>query len=127
MTESDRTRKQVHDEHLARVRALSNEVQGAICALEKNDFSLLEKSLARQEMLFSEIVSLRAKSTESRLDVSSAAEIHHAYMALALKNRVCAALLKRSERTVGLLSGLYRCYGAGLDKKSMDHTWSCEV
>ncbi len=128
MTESDRTRKQVHDEHLARVRALSNEVQGAICALEKNDFSLLEKSLARQEMLFSEIVSLRAKSTESSLpDVSSAAEIRHAYMALALKNRVCAALLKRSERTVGLLSGLYRCYGAGLDKKSMDHTWSCEV
>jgi hypothetical protein len=125
MAELDRTRKQIHDDHLARVRALSGEVQTAIGALEKNDFALLEQSVARQEALCSEIVSLKA---ESRVpDVNSAAETRHAYMALAQKNRVCAALLKRSDRTVGLLSGLYRCYGSGLEKKSTDHTWSCEV
>ena len=128
MAELDRTREQVHDEHLARVRALSSEVQTVICALEKNDLSQLEQSVARQEILCTEIAALKAKSTESRLpDVNSAAEIRHAYMVLAHKNRVCAALLKRSDRTVGLLSGLYRCYGAGLERKSTNHTWSCEV
>ena len=128
MAELDKTRQHSHDEHIARVHALCSEVQASILALEENNVALLEQSLTKQESLCIQIAALKAKSAEFKpINARSAAEIRHAYMALAQKNRTYAALLKRSNRTVNLLSGLYRCYGAGIDKKSLDHTWSCEV
>ena len=125
MTEQDRKGKS-HSEHLARVRALSEELQTAISALEKNDVKLLEQSLAAQERLCHEIGSMRTLVSSDVKSSFQNPEIRNAYMALAQKKRVYAALLKRSNRTVSLLNGLYRCYGAGLDKKS-NTTLSCEV
>jgi hypothetical protein len=119
-----------HNEHLVRVRALAEELQMAISALEKNDVKLLEQSLAVQERLCHEIATMKMSPVSSDAKPSiQTPEIRNAYMALAQKKRVYAALLKRSSRTVSLLGGLYRCYGAGLDKKSMNSqtTWSCEV
>lgn len=126
MTELDRKGKS-HNEHLARVRALSEELQTAISALEKNDVKLLEQSLANQERLCHEIVTMKTSpiSRDAKSSIQTP-EIRKAYMALAHKKRVYAALLKRSSRTVSLLGGLYRCYGAGIDKKS-NTTLSCEV
>ena len=124
MGELDRKRKS-HPEHLARVRALAEEFQSAISALEKNDVKLLEQSLANQEKLCHEIAAITTPLPGEPKSTFST-EIRHAYMALAQKKRVYAALLKRSSRTVSLLGGLYRCYGAGLDKKS-NSTLSCEV
>ena len=128
MAELNKALQHAHDEHIARVHALCNEVQASILALEKNDVTFLEQSLAKQEMLCHQIAALKEKSKEFKpFDARSAAEVRHAYMALAQKNRTYAALLKRSNRTVSLLSGFYRCYGTGIEKKSIDHTWSCEV
>jgi hypothetical protein len=125
MTELDRKGKS-HNEHLARVRALSEELQTAISALEKNDVKLLEQSLAAQERLCHEIASMRTLVSSDAKPSIQNPEIRNAYMALAQKKRVYAALLKRSSRTVSLLNGLYRCYGAGLDKKP-NTTLSCEA
>jgi hypothetical protein len=128
MAELDKTRQHTHGEHIARVHALCSEVQTSILALEKNNVTLLEQSLAKQEALCNQIAILKAKSAEGKpIDARSAAEIRHAYMALAQKNRTYASLLKRSSRTVNLLAGFYRCYGASIENKSLDHTWSCEV
>jgi hypothetical protein len=110
------------------VQALCSEVQASILALEQNNVALLEQSLAKQEALCNQLTVLKEQSAGSKpLDARSAAEIRHAYMALAQKNRTYAALLKRSNRTVSLLSGFYRCYGAGTENKPMNHTLSCEV
>ncbi len=126
MTELDRKEKS-HHEHLARVRALSEELQTAISALEQNDVKLLEQSVASQERLCHEIATMKTSPVSNGAKPSiQNPEIRNAYMALAQKKRVYAALLKRSSRTVSLLGGLYRCYGAAPEKKS-NTTLSCEV
>jgi hypothetical protein len=129
MQEMDTTGKYSHTEHLARVRALSNEFQTAIAALEKRDIKLLEQSLINQEKLCHEIAVIKTQPEPSADRIKSAAEIRHAYMALAQKKRLYKELLKRSTRTTTMLGGLYRCYGAGVEKKSLNesHTLSCEV
>lgn len=130
MQEMETTSKYSHTEHLARVRALSNEFQTAISALEKRDIQRLEQSLINQERLCHEIAVIKTQSEPATDDrIKSAAEIRHAYMALAQKKRLYKELLKRSTRTTTMLGGLYRCYGAGLEKKSLNesHTLSCEV
>ena len=131
MTGQGEKRGGSHTGHLARVRALADEFEAAILALEKNDIKLLEQTLAKQERLCHDIVAAYSLPASSELEPSphQSTELRNAYVALAQKKGVYSALLRRSERTVSLLGALYRCYGSGRDKKSQNEhsTWSCEV
>ena len=140
MSQSDSTRKQ--GEQLAQVQALSHEIASAISAIEKNDFRQFESHLAAQEALCNRIVAANrmlppapadAERGEKDLDPSSEllAEIRQAHIALAQLNKVYAAVLKRAERTAGLIAALYHSQGHGYERSpsraTKHHTWSCEV
>jgi len=137
MADTATTRDQARREHLAKVRALSQELSSAIAALQHNDLQKLQSSLAVQETLCHEL------STQSTLPPVTAGEtaksgqaallyeIRDAHLALAQLNLVFAAVLKRSRRSTGLIAGIYRNYGQGYAKDApavgQRHTWSCEV
>ena len=126
-------------EHLGELRALSHQIGSAISAVEHNDLAKLQSCVAEQERLCQQLGGgkwLLPAIGEKESGASSAAptlreEIREAYVALAQLNRVYGALLKRAQRSCGLLTGAYRDLGQGYGKDSPGcaerHTWSCEV
>jgi hypothetical protein len=139
MTEYATTRNQAWREHLAKVRALSQELSSAIAALEQNDLQKLEASLAIQEKLSHELAAKWPVPTADTTDVAKSGqattslpdEIRDAHIALVRLNRVYAAVLKRAQRSTNLMAAVYRIYGQGYGKDTTavakQHTWSCEV
>jgi len=137
MAETATTRDHARREHLAKVRALSQELSSAIAAVQQNDLKKLESSLAVQETLCHELSTkcpvppAVAGETAERAQATLLAEIRDAHLALAQLNRVYAAVLKRLRRSTGLIAGIYRNYGQGYAKDApaagQRHTWSCEV
>ena len=140
MPKSDATRNQEQLEHLALVRALSQAVESAISAIEKNDLRQLQTALASQETICNRICgtkpTLVLAAPEKPVagedpDAARLQEIRQAHVGLARLNRVYAALLQRVRRSTGLITALYRSYGEGYDRGPSPlpphHTWSCEV
>ncbi len=139
MSELATNREHERSEYLIRLNSLAEKIRAAITALEHNDLRQLELSLAAQESICGELSQakwlawLSAKNTAvvTQDDPALTLEIRRAQLKLAQLNRVYSALLKRSQRTVGLFTGLYRGYGMGYDKNrpavAEPHTWSCEA
>jgi hypothetical protein len=139
MPRSNSTNDQMGREHLAQVRALSEEVASAISAIEQNNLQQLQKSVALQETLCDQIAEKKwqlpsASGKDSGTDAAAMPlieEIRKAHVALAQVNRVYAAVLKRSQRSAGLIAAIYRNHGQGYAKDAPvladRHTWSCEV
>jgi len=133
MSQADSTRKQ-QLEQLARVQALSREIASAISAIEKNDLRQFESHVSAQEAICNSLAPAQKLLPPAPLDSGSSqllAEIRQAHMALARLNKVYAAVLKRAERTVGLVAAIYRAHGQGYERNpspiAKHHTWSCEV
>ena len=139
MLQSDATRRREQLEHLAQVHALSQAIASAISAIEKNDLPQLETYVAAQETMCNRLSGTKgifplSPKTNALANGNPEAqlqqELRQAHVALAQLNRVYAALLKRSSRSVGLMAALYR-QSAGYDRSSAPapqrHSWSCEV
>lgn len=126
MPKSNPTREQADLQHLERVRALSSEVTAAISAIEKNDLRQLQAAVANQERISNELATTKWTPVPSPKKVDAASEngerIQEAYVALARLNRVYAGVLKRSKRSVELLSALY-----GNLRSENFQTLSCEA
>jgi hypothetical protein len=141
MLKSDATRNRDPLEHLAQVRALSQAITSAILAIEKNDLRQLETHLAVQETICSRLSAIRGSfitgesdaddDVDENQDAVLRREIIEAHVALAQLNRVYAALLKRSSKSVGMLIALHRSNGVGyhgeLSALPQRRSWSCEV
>jgi hypothetical protein len=140
MLKSGSTTSDQQREHLAQVHALSQAVASAVAAIEKNDLPGLESHLADQETMCNRLLSRGEPSSGTEkilaasgdtLDAPLLQEIRQAYVALAQLNLVYSALLKRAQRSLALISALYRGHGAGYDRGSSElpqrHSWSCEV
>ena len=137
MAEASTTRNHARREHLAKVRALSQELSSAVMAVQQNDLKKLESSLALQETLCHELATkwllppATAGETAKSGEMTLVEEIREAHLSLAQLNRVYAAVLKRARRSTGLIAGIYRNYGQGYAKDApavgQRHTWSCEV
>ena len=129
-------------EHLALVRTLSHEISSAISAIERNDSADLTTRVAAQEAICLKLnqksaqalqlacASYRATS-ESPAESSLWQKIRDAHVALDRLNRVYTGLIKRSQRSIELITGLYRNPGQRYTKdesaKPGQHTWSCEA
>ncbi|MGH9500017.1 MAG: hypothetical protein ACRD3L_12830 [Terriglobales bacterium] len=135
MPKSSPTREAESLQHLARVRALSTEVATAISAIEKNDVRRLQTAVANQERISHQLAATKWTPALSREKAGqsseSGAQIQNAYVALAQLNRVYAAVLKRSKRSVELLAALYGNLGDGYGEAPPQaenfQTLSCEA
>ncbi len=140
MPKSDLTREKVDTQHLTRVRLLTGEVAAAISALEHNNLLQLQIAVANQERICNELATTKwtpsalAKKNLRRygaaiLEIGD--QIQEAYVALAQINRVYAGVVKRSKRSVDLLSTLYGNQGDGYGQEPLPsetlQTLSCEV
>lgn len=116
--------------HLEQVHALSRELTSAISALERNDLEQLRQSLAVQERICNELTAPGPAGNEGA-DTNLREEIRSAHLTLAKANQMYAALLRRSQRSVDLISALYRYCAQGSSKEAANpakqQTWSCEV
>jgi hypothetical protein len=140
MAKSNPTRDQLDLQHLTRVRTLAGEVAAAISAIEHNNLLQLQTAVANQETICNQLANtkwtpspLARKRAGRPLPVTSETgeQIHEAYVALAQLNRVYAGVVKRSRRSVELLSALYgnqeSGYGPKLPQSENFQTWSCEA
>lgn len=140
MSHADSTREQQR-KHLAQVQALSREIASALSAIEKNDLRQFEKHVAAQEAICNSVSPAQkllppapagsGSGVELDPDRRLSGEIRQAHESLAQLNRVYAAVLKRAEKTLGLVAAIYRAHGQGYDRSpspiAKHHTWSCEV
>jgi hypothetical protein len=131
------TREQADFQHLTRVQALTAEVAAAISAIEHNHLDQLQVAVANQERICNDLAA--RKWTPSSLARKFAGgpqaptsetgeQIHAAHVTLAQLNRVYAGVVKRSKRSVELLSALYSGTGYGPQPSPSEiQTLSCEV
>jgi hypothetical protein len=125
------------EQYLALLRALSQSIGTAVSAIGKNDLQELQASIANQETLchsLRETIAGMQSSLAAKpgpLARSFPTEIQKAHADLAKVNRLYAAVLRRSARSVGALTTLYQHYGRGYSRDSSEsrgnRTWSCEV
>ena len=142
MPGTDSAEQGSRSEHLALVRSLSREVATAISAIEHNDLDLLKSSVAAQEAICQKLsqdrtVWLRAacasyrESSREPERVSRWQEVRDAHAGLARLNRIYEALIRRSHKSIQLITALYRGQGHDYSQEgkpqSGNHTWSCEV
>ncbi|MGB7584664.1 MAG: hypothetical protein WBM11_07450 [Terriglobales bacterium] len=139
MPNSLSAREQVDLQHLTQVRALTAEVAASISAIEHNNLRQLQIAVANQERICNQLVT--TKWTPSSLATGSAGcakpasetreQIQTAYVTLAQLNRVYAGIVKRSQRSVELLSALYgnreNGYGPEPARSGTFQTLSCEA
>ncbi len=124
--------KELHEKHLVQVRTLCQQISSAISAIERSDLEQLRASVAAQETLCQEINSADwdyAAKRAGKLPSPEQSSLIEEICALAELNRVYAAVLKRSQRSCGLMATLYRNFGQvyGKDPALRErHTWSCE-
>lgn len=129
-------------EHLALVRSLSREVATAISAIEHNDLALLKSSVAAQESICQKLSQDRAEwlrtacasyraSSGNREGVARWQEVRDAHAGLARLNRIYEGLIRRSHKSIQLITALYRGreqdYSKEAKLRAGNHTWSCEV
>ena len=118
-------------EHLARLRALSQQLASAISAIERNDLAKLQSSVAAQESLCCELTAAQWPLSPVATESALLDEISATQMELAQLNRVYAAVLKRAQRSAALMTALYRSFGQGYAKDAPppaeEQTLSCEV
>jgi hypothetical protein len=118
-------------EHLARLRALSQQLGSAISAIERNDLAQLQSSVAAQESLCCELTGARWPLSPTATESVLLNEIRATQMELAQLNRVYAGVLKRAQRSAALMTALYRSFGQGYAKDAPPpaekQTLSCEV
>jgi hypothetical protein len=129
-------------EHLALVRALSQEVSSAISAIERNDLAELTTRVAAQDAICFKLnqkgpQTLQLACEPYRASCESSEErslwqaICEAHTALSRLNRTYAGLVKRSQRSIELIAGLYRNPDQSYDRNPTaqpgKHTWSCEA
>jgi hypothetical protein len=116
-------------EHLAGLRALSQQLNAAISAIARNDLAQLQTSVAAQETLCRELTSLPISAAV--IEPGLLAEIRTSQKELAQLNRIYAAVLKRAQRSAALMSALYRSFGQGYAKDAPPPAekplLSCEV
>lgn len=140
MSGIDSTERENRTEHLALVRSLSREVATAISAIEHNDLALLKSSVAAQEAICQKLSQDRAAwlrsacasyraSSGDREGISGWQEVRDAHAGLARLNRIYEALIRRSHKSIQLITALYhgRDQSAEGKLRSGNHTWSCEV
>ena len=134
-----------HDEakqHLALVQALSGEISSAISAVERNDITELTSRLAAQEVIchklnqqdpqrLKQAFDSYRSTAQSRQKSSLIQKVREAHLALARLNRTYAGVISRSQRSIELITNLYRNHGQGYSKdesaRPAKHTWSCEA
>ena len=134
-----------HDEtqqHLALVRALSGEISNAISAIERNDMGELTSRIAAQEVICHELNQQDPRrlklafesyrSTAQNRDKSPLIQkVREAHLTLARLNRTYARVISGSQRSIELITSLYRNHGQGYSKnekaRPSKHTWSCEA
>jgi hypothetical protein len=118
-------------EYLARVQALSLEVEGAIGAISRNNLAQLRASIAQQQLLCLEMKTAGSRLAELALGSAMAERVSEAREELQKLNRVYAALLKRSQSSVDRMVTLFKNFGQVYSKdaaaREAQHTWSCEV
>jgi len=133
---SDATREQTDLRHLARVQELTQEIAGAIAAIEQNQLARFQESLLRQEYLCGELAAMRWASNGLKdprqpgaggRAATVAEKIQESYVALAQLNRVYAEVVKRSKRATELLLAVYSLAGVQPSLFDNDRTLSCEV
>ena len=140
MPKANLTREQADHQHLTRVRRLTAEVSAAISAIEHSDLRQLQVAIANQERICHELATTKwTLPTLVKAPASALAAIHSetgkqiqaAYVALAQINRVYAGVVKRSKRSVDLLSALYRDQADGYGQEPVQsdkfQTLSCEA
>lgn len=133
MPKSNPTREQADLQHLARVRGLTRELAAAISAIERNDLPGLQAAVAKQERISHELAATKwtpaPRSKPSHATSDTGEQLQEAYVALAQLNRVYAGVLKRSKRSVALLSALYGMQGDGyrMEPSGNSQMLSCEV
>ena len=133
MTKPQSTREQADLKHLARVRAMIAEVNAAISAIEHNNLPKLQAAIANQERICNELVVTQWTPAPIQKNAKAPETMHQvqaAYAALAQANRVYTGVLKRSKRTVALLSALYEGVvgeGHNVPLSEKIRTLSCEV
>jgi hypothetical protein len=134
-----------HDEtkqHLALVRELSGEISSAISAIERNDMTELTSRLAAQEVIchklnqqdpqrLKQAFESYRSAVQSRDKSSLLQKVREAHLTLARLNRTYAGVIGRSQRSIELITSLYRNHGQGYSKdekaQPSKHTWSCEA
>jgi hypothetical protein len=140
MPKSTLTREQADLQHLTLVLTLSGEVASAISAVEHNHLHQLQVAIANQERICDQLAntkwtppsSARKRAGSAHRATSEIGErIQAAYVALAQLNRVYAGVVKRSQRSVELLSALYgngaHGYGQQPPRPETSQTLSCEA
>ncbi|MFY9675142.1 MAG: hypothetical protein WB817_04660 [Terriglobales bacterium] len=129
-------------QHLALVRSLSAEISSAISAIERNDMSELSSRIAAQEVICHKLSEQDPQRLKRAIESYRAAaqppanssifeKIREAHRALAQLNRVYAGVVSRSQRSIELITNLYRNHGQRYDKddktRPAQHNWSCEA
>jgi len=142
MSEFENAGQKEATEHLALVRALSGEISSAISAIERNDMVELGSRIAAQEVICHKLNQqdpqrLKQAFESYRAAVQTPAKstlfdnIREAHLALTRLNRVYAGVVSRSQRSIELITDLYRNHGQRYSKddnaRPAKHTWSCEA
>jgi uncharacterized protein YcbK (DUF882 family) len=129
-------------EHLALVRALSGEISSAISAIERNDMAELGSRIAAQEVIchklnqqdpqrLKQAFESYRSAAETSADPTLFDNIREAHLALTRLNRIYAGVVSGSQRSIELITNLYRNHGQRYNKddnaRPAKHTWSCEA
>jgi hypothetical protein len=140
-SEALQTRDQLAATYLEQLQALVFEISAAMDAVAANALSRLEESVAKQEMLCANLVTManaagdEFRSSEqplpSRLDAALEQKIRVTRGAIRDLNLQYAALLKHSGRSIAVLASLCRSHtGQSQEARGprLKHqTWSCEM
>jgi hypothetical protein len=106
-------------------------VTSSIEAIQYNDLTELQNSVARQEALCRELTAAQLPPLGAHSQSRFGHEIRSAHIELAQQNRLYKAVLKRARKSVGLILAVYQHHGRGYSKdgtsRTDNHTWSCEV
>jgi hypothetical protein len=142
MSEPETAEQKEEMEHLALVRALSREISSAISAIERSDLADLTTRIAAQEAICLKLnqnggQDLRLACASYRTNLASPTQtslwqrIREQYVVLDRLNRTYAGLIRRSQKSIELITGLYRDPGQRYSKdpspRPGKHTWSCEA
>lgn len=126
--------------YLERFEALASAISDAIRAISANSHANLRESVARQEALCDELLSMSGAEAQ-RAGISLAAltqadsaigdRIRATAQSLQQLNLEYATLLRQSGRTIALLASLWRSNNGVLPRSvcldPMRQTWSCEA
>lgn len=117
-------------DYVTLIRDLGGAVERATSALAASSLAELQQHILEQEALCGDLRALLlAPQASVVLREQVSAEATEAGQRLAVSLRLFAALLQRSQRSLGFLAGLHRGFTSGLapDAASRNRTLSCEV